>query len=101
MPHLDCKCPPNIAVTRGNDYRVAEFERGIIRERQAEGIRLAKARGVYRGRALRLTSEQVQDARRRVEEGVPLARVAREAKVSKQTLYDALAARGAYAGSSS
>lgn len=28
----------------------AEFERDIIRERQAEGIARAKARGVYRGR---------------------------------------------------
>ena len=30
---------------------VAEFERSIIRERQAEGIAKAKARGVYKGRA--------------------------------------------------
>ncbi|MHC9552165.1 recombinase family protein [Corynebacterium diphtheriae] len=30
---------------------VAEFERAIIRERQAEGIAQAKARGVYKGRA--------------------------------------------------
>lgn len=29
---------------------VAEFERNIIRERQAEGIRAAKERGVYKGR---------------------------------------------------
>ena len=29
---------------------VAEFERSIIRERQAEGIARAKARGVYKGR---------------------------------------------------
>jgi len=28
----------------------AEFERALIRERQAEGIALAKARGAYRGR---------------------------------------------------
>lgn len=76
---------------------VAEFERAIIRERQAEGIAVAKDKGVYRGRGLRLTAEQVGEARERVESGVPLARVAREAKVSKQTLYDALGSRGAYA----
>ena len=29
----------------------AEFERALIRERQKEGITLAKSRGVYRGRA--------------------------------------------------
>lgn len=28
----------------------AEFERALIRERQAEGIALARARGAYRGR---------------------------------------------------
>jgi len=28
----------------------AEFERSLIRERQREGISLAKQRGVYRGR---------------------------------------------------
>jgi DNA invertase Pin-like site-specific DNA recombinase len=28
---------------------VAEFERSMIRERQREGIAIAKARGVYRG----------------------------------------------------
>ena len=28
----------------------AEFERALIRERQLEGIELAKRRGVYRGR---------------------------------------------------
>lgn len=77
---------------------VAQLERAMIRERQAEGIAVAKAKGVYRGRGLRLSAEQVQGARERVESGVPLARVAREAKVSKQTLYDALNARGAYAG---
>ena len=29
---------------------VAEFERSILRERQAEGIRIAKTKGVYKGR---------------------------------------------------
>ena len=29
----------------------AEFERSLLRERQAEGIAIAKARGVYKGRA--------------------------------------------------
>ena len=76
---------------------VAEFERAILRERQAEGIRAARARGAYRGSKPRLTAEQIADARERVEAGVPLARVAREAGVARQTLYDALSGRGAYA----
>ena len=38
---------------------VAEFERSIIRGRQAEGIARAKERGGYKGRARALTNEQV------------------------------------------
>lgn len=74
---------------------VAEFERVIIRERQAEGIALAKARGVYKGRARRLTVAQVEEARRRVDLGVPKAAVARDLGCSRQTLYSALAAQAA------
>jgi DNA invertase Pin-like site-specific DNA recombinase len=36
----------------------AEFEPALIRERQAEGIALAKARGVYTGRKRALTANQ-------------------------------------------
>ncbi len=36
----------------------AEFERALIRERQCEGIALAKQRGVYRGRKRSLNHEQ-------------------------------------------
>lgn len=42
---------------------VAEFERSIIKERQAEGIAHAKARGVYKGRVKALTDVQVAQAR--------------------------------------
>lgn len=75
---------------------VAEFERALIRERQAEGIAQAKARGVYRGRARRLSPQQVTDARDRVAAGVPLSRVAREAGVSRSVMSDAVKRRGAY-----
>ena len=36
----------------------AEFERALIRERQREGIALAKQRGAYRGRKKSLSSER-------------------------------------------
>lgn len=36
----------------------AEFERSLIRERQREGITLAKKAGVYKGRGKALTAEQ-------------------------------------------
>jgi len=49
----------------------AEFERNLIRERQAEGIRIAKAAGKYRGRARALNDEQIATARRLLSEGVP------------------------------
>lgn len=68
----------------------AEFERSLIRERQAEGIAIAKANGVYKGRKRALTPEHVATARERVAHGVPKAVVARDLGVSRQTLYAAL-----------
>lgn len=37
----------------------AQLERAITRERQSEGIRAAKARGVYQGRFPKLMAEQL------------------------------------------
>lgn len=70
----------------------AEFERSLIRERQAEGIAVAKANGVYKGRKPALSAEQVEQARQRVSDGIPKAVVARDLGVSRQTLYTALSA---------
>ena len=66
---------------------VAEFERAIIRERQAEGIAKAKARGVYKGRAKVLNEEQIIQARKWVSEGIPKAEVARRLGIGRTTLY--------------
>ena len=66
---------------------VAEFERAIIRERQAEGIAKAKARGVYKGRAKVLSEEQVAQARTWVGEGIPKAEAARRLGIGRTTLY--------------
>ncbi|ART22542.1 transposase (plasmid) [Corynebacterium striatum] len=66
---------------------VAEFERSIIRERQAEGIAKAKARGVYKGRAKVLNGEQIAQARTWVSEGIPKAEVARRLGIGRTTLY--------------
>ena len=73
----------------------ATLERAMIRERQAEGIAIAKAKGKYE-REPKLTAEQVRDARKRVEAGVPKAKVARDFGVSRTTLYSALAGDGVY-----
>ena len=68
----------------------AEFERALIRERQHEGIALAKRRGVYRGRKKALAPEQVADLRHRAEAGEKKAQLAREFGISRETLYQYL-----------
>jgi len=65
----------------------AEFERALIRERQREGIALAKKRGVYRGRKKTFSDDQVDALRARVAAGEPKAHVARDLGVSRETLY--------------
>ena len=65
----------------------AEFERSLIRERQREGIALAKKRGVYRGRKKHLSTEQAEQLRARVAAGEPKAAVARAFGISRETLY--------------
>jgi DNA invertase Pin-like site-specific DNA recombinase len=71
---------------------VAEFERSMIRERQREGIAIAKKAGVYKGRKPSLTAEQVTELRRRANAGEQKSRVALEFKISRQTLYSAIGA---------
>lgn len=66
---------------------VAEFERTLIRERQREGIALAKQRGVYRGRHRSLHLEQIEEVRKRVEAGEAKAKIAGEFGISRQSLY--------------
>lgn len=69
----------------------AEFERNLIWERQAEGIRIAKAAGKYRGCARALTPSQVGEARVLIEQGVPKIKAAAQLRVNRSTLYWALA----------
>ncbi|MDV6300886.1 recombinase family protein [Dietzia maris] len=68
----------------------AEFERAIIRERQAEGIAIAKAKGKYKGRKRVLTAEQIDKARARIASGEGPSAIARELGVGRSTLYRAL-----------
>ena len=65
----------------------AEFERALLRERQREGIAIAKKKGVYKGRKLSLTPERVQELRARVASGEKKAVLAREFGISRETLY--------------
>jgi len=68
----------------------AEFERALIRERQREGIELAKQRGVYRGRKRRLTETEVAALLTQVKTAENKAQVARDFGISRETLYQYL-----------
>jgi DNA invertase Pin-like site-specific DNA recombinase len=68
----------------------AEFERSLIRERQREGIVLAKARGAYRGRKRSLSPEKIVTLRDRAKGGERKASLAREFGISRETLYQYL-----------
>ena len=65
----------------------AEFERSLIRERQREGIAIAKKAGVYKGRKPSLTPERVRELRTRIAGGEKKAALAREFGISRETLY--------------
>ena len=68
----------------------AEFERALIKERQREGIALAKERGAYRGRKKALTDDQVMELRHRVGAGESKVALARSFGVSRETVYQYL-----------
>lgn len=68
----------------------AEFERALIRERQLEGIALAKKRGAYKGRKLALTLAQIQELKKRVSKGDKKSHIAHDFGISRETLYQYL-----------
>lgn len=69
---------------------VAEFERSMIKERQREGIAIAKAKGKYTGRKPSLSAEQVDEARKRKAAGESISAIAKDFGVSRPTIYRAL-----------
>lgn len=66
---------------------VAQFERDLIRERQKEGIAIAKAAGKYKGRKPVLTPDELAKAKEMIGLGIPVARVARNFDIGRTTLY--------------
>ena len=68
----------------------AEFERNIIRKRQAEGIAKAKARGVYKGRKKKVDDQKIIDLK---EQGKRVSEIAAALGVSRMTVYRATAQR--------
>jgi DNA invertase Pin-like site-specific DNA recombinase len=65
----------------------AEFERALIRERQREGIAIAKKKGLMKGRQNSLKPELVDELKRQISLGIPKAKVARELEITRPTLY--------------
>jgi DNA invertase Pin-like site-specific DNA recombinase len=63
------------------------FERELIRERQREGIAIAKAKGVYKGRKKALAKEQLQELVELARSGMPKAELARSYGISRETVY--------------
>ncbi len=64
----------------------AEFERTLIKERQMEGIALAKKRGVYKGRKAALSDEQIILLKEQIALGNNKSLLAKEFGISRETL---------------
>ncbi len=69
----------------------SEFERNLIRERQAEGIALAKKAGKYKGRKKSFTDDQARELRSRKNAGESITALAKEYGVTRQTIYQSFA----------
>lgn len=69
----------------------AEFERNIIRKRQAEGIAKAKARGVYKGGKKKVDDQKIIDLK---QQGKRVSEIATALGVSRMTVYRAIANLG-------
>ena len=59
----------------------AEFERALLKERQKEGIALARKRGAYKGRRPALSTEQIVLLRHRVKQGERKTTLAKEKRI--------------------
>ena len=73
---------------------VSEQERNESKRRQAQGIQVAKEKGVYKGRLL--YSPNAKDPQKRViyhrvvemlEEGQAISKIAKEVNITRQTVY--------------
>jgi DNA invertase Pin-like site-specific DNA recombinase len=65
----------------------SEFERNIILERQREGIAIAKAKGVYKGRKKKLTDEQLEDMKMDFNAGLAKTEIAEKYGITRAYVY--------------
>jgi DNA invertase Pin-like site-specific DNA recombinase len=66
---------------------IHEFDRALIKERQLEGIALAKKRGAFKGRKKSLSGAAVAELHQRIAAGMSKAQVARDFGICRETLY--------------
>lgn len=64
----------------------AQFERDMIKERQREGIAIAKAKGVYKGRKKTLSNQQIVEIKELVSHGQSKQSIANQFGLSKRTI---------------
>lgn len=65
----------------------AEFERALIRERQLEGIRIAREKGKYAGRKPSLTPENIIKVQEMLKLGLSITKISEKFMVSRHTIY--------------
>ena len=66
---------------------IAEFEHSLIRERQLEGIAIAKAKGKYAGRVKKMDAFKVAVLKHEMQGRKTKTQIAKELGVSRFTLY--------------
>lgn len=71
---------------------VGQFERALIKERQREGIAIAKAGGVYKGRKPALDAEAAASLRDMAARGIPKTDIAATLGISRASVYEYLKA---------
>lgn len=68
----------------------SEFERSLIKQRQAEGIAAAKAAGKHLGRPELLSKSQKKDILRKKSTGITPTALAKQFGVSRATIYNVI-----------
>jgi len=70
----------------------AQFERSMIRSRQAEGIAIRKAAGLYKGKGRRrsITDDQAATVKARASAGEKKAKIAADMGISRESVYKIL-----------
>ena len=69
---------------------IANFENDLRKDRQVQGIELAKRKGIKFGRKHSLTDEQVLEVRAKRDQGTKIMDLMSEYKISKASIYRAL-----------